>query len=77
MTPSKYPKLKKAYNITKGLVTGTGAVYLGDKIYQSAKGSDKTSVEGIGGYLDEPKNTYVKSADGDSTDYSPYIVDDY
>jgi len=77
VTPSKYPKLKTAYNITKGLVTGTGAVYLGDQIYQSAKGSDNTSIEDIGGYLDKPKNTYIKSADGDSTDYSPYIVDDY
>jgi hypothetical protein len=77
VTPSKYPKLKTAYNITKGLVTGTGAVYIGDQIYQSAKGSGNTSVEDIGGYLDKPKNTYIKSADGDSTDYSPYIVDDY
>ena len=73
----KFPKLNKVYNVTKNLLAGSSAVYLGDQIYQSAKGSDNTSVEDIGGYLDKPKNTYIKGADGDSTDYSPYIVDDY
>lgn len=75
--PSNYPKLKKVYNVTKGLVNIAGAGIVGNEIYKMGKSSDKTSVEDIGGYLDKPKNTYIKGADGDSTDYSPYIVDDY
>ena len=75
--PSNYPKLKKVYNVTKGLVNIAGAGIVGNEIYKMGKSSDNTSIEDIGGYLDKPKNTYIKSADGDSTDYSPYIVDDY